>query len=130
MNAFKLSLLFLAAIAVLNLRQPEPRRFMKMVELKQGAVIEETGALVIPTLLKSDAPVLYPEREGVLTLRVRGVRFTYLRSPEVKRNEYRLKTAMISELSVEKGDKIELDFRRSNMVESEKFNALLKVGKL
>jgi hypothetical protein len=127
MNAFKLSLLFLAVIAALNLRQPETRKELKPIVLKNDSVITERGELQIPTLLKSDAPVIEKEKLGVLTLRVKGMRFIYERS-SFTRNEYILRKIGISSISVKKGDKVEIDFSQSNIKTGESFKALVLVG--
>jgi hypothetical protein len=129
MNTFKLSLLLLALIAVLNLQQPEHQKVLKKIELIDQMAIEYNGDLVIPTIIKSDAPVVHTnDRNGVVVLRIKGMRFIYEKADTI-RNEYVLKTKRLEEISIAKGDEVEVDFRQAFMEKAEAIPAHIKVLK-
>lgn len=127
MNAFKISLLFIALIAVMNIPQPAPQVRLEKFELKHGGTIQRSGELQIPTMLKWDAPLVNADKEGVITLRIKEMRFLYKRSFDAKRNEYILTRAYISSIGVKKGDKIEIDFSQSNMEHGSSVPVIVKV---
>lgn len=127
MNAFKLSLLFIALIAVMNIQQPVPQVRLEKSELKNGETIQRSGELQIPTMLKWDAPLVKADKEGVIILRIKEMRFLYKRGFDATRNEYILTRAYISSIGVKKGDKIEIDFSQSNMENGSSVPVMIKV---
>lgn len=129
MNTFKLVLLLLALIAAINLTKAETAVKLVKADLVDGGVVEHTGKLIVPTLLKWDAPLTNTNKSGVVVLRIKGMRFLYKRSEDVYRNEYKLVRAYVSEIGVVRGDSVEIDFTESNMAVGGSVRAMLKVEK-
>jgi hypothetical protein len=130
MRAFKLLLLLSAFVAVMNIPKYDEAKELVPVELNDGEAIPRSGTLILPTILKWDDALVDSKNIGVITLRVKEMRFMYERSLNADRNEYVLispKTEV--EIGVKAGDLVEVDFSKSNMEDEGSIRALLEVVK-
>ena len=128
MNAFKLALLFIAIVLVLNACPQKSAVATQSVTLRDKTAISVSGRLHVPSIIKWDAALVDAEREGVVELRVDEMRFIYVRSADVPRNEYILQSRALSEISVDRGDLIEIDFSRSNIDGKRAINTIIITG--
>jgi biotin operon repressor len=111
MNAFKLLLLLSALVAVMNIPKYQEAPELVKLELIDGQTIPRSGTLIIPTMLKWDDVLVDSGNIGVITLRVKEMRFMYERSPNVNRNEYVLISPKAEvEIGVKAGDLVEVVF--------------------
>ena len=130
MQAFKIGLLLLCVILVMNLENkysPEAKEVLIPVEIQTGTEVLKGTRIVLPSILKWDTHVFQMHSPGKITVKQGSMSFVYERSELTPRNEYTLNPKDENEFIVLKDGKFSIDFSQSNMLKSEKVRLFYKV---